>query len=416
MFASNQRRAALFLILITFIAFISLGLPDGLLDIANPRLRDTFNIGPDVFSLLFLTGLVGYFLSSFLSGQLVARMGIGWLLAASCGAIALAFFGNAVSPAWGWFVAISLLVGAGGGAIDSGLNTYVATNYGPRLMFWLHASFGLGVTGGTWLMSLIVNSGHSWRLGYAIVGSVQIGLALCFFLTRTRWNQPQTQPDEPSSPQEHMPLLTTLRVPVVWLGIALFFLYTGVEVSSGRWSSSLLIEGRDVSSQTAGLWVSIYWGMFTAGRVAAGFVGRWLSPEMFIRLAIGGALLGALLLWWNPVSWAGGAALGLMGLFFAPVFPMLISLTPGRVGAVHAANAIGFEVSAAAVGGTVLPALIGVMAKVVSIDVMPIVVAVSIMALFVLNEIILHSLRTSADRLEHAHALQAGAAGAPGDR
>jgi fucose permease len=270
---TRRQRAAL--ILITFIAFISLGLPDGLLDIANPRIRAAFDIGPDVFSLIFLTGLTGYFLSSFFAGQLVMRLGIGKLLAASCLATALALIGNAVSPAWVWFVVLGLMGGAGAGAIDSGLNTYVATHYGPRLMFWLHASFGLGVTSGTWLMSVVVNSGESWRWGYAIVGTLQIGLALSFFLTRKRFNRPRARTDEPAAPPVHTPIRATLRIPLVWLGIGLFFLYTGVEITAGRWASSLFMEGRDISPETAGIWVSAYWGMFTVGRVAAGFVGRW---------------------------------------------------------------------------------------------------------------------------------------------
>ncbi|MBI5959524.1 MAG: MFS transporter, partial [Chloroflexi bacterium] len=91
---SASRRAALFLITITFIAFISLGSPDGLMDIANPHVRADFGIGTDVFSLIFITGFTGYFLSSFFAGQLVMRLGIGLLLSASCLATGLALLGN----------------------------------------------------------------------------------------------------------------------------------------------------------------------------------------------------------------------------------------------------------------------------------------------------------------------------------
>ena len=147
-------------------------------------------------------------------------------------------------------------------------------------MFWLHASFGLGVTGGTWVMSGVVNSGESWRWGYTIVGIAQLVLGLTFFITRARFDQPHPERDEPPPAKiVRTPIRATLVLPVVWLGIALFFLYTGVEVTAGRWSSSLFIEGRDIEPEVAGLWVSAYWGMFTVGRVAAGFSGagsrRW---------------------------------------------------------------------------------------------------------------------------------------------
>ena len=233
--------AALFLIVMIFIAFISLGLPDGLLDIANPRIRDTFSIGTDVFSLLFLTVVTGYSLASSLAGQLVSRIGIAVLLAASCFTMAGALIGYAVSPGWGWFVLLGLMGGAGAGSIDSSLNTYVATHHSPRLMFWMHACFGLGVTSGTWIMSLVVNSGKSWRLGYAIVGGMQIALAFVFVITRARWTRPEAQTvratEQPPEEQHKPPVRVTLRIPVVWMGIALFFLYTGAEIASGRWAT-----------------------------------------------------------------------------------------------------------------------------------------------------------------------------------
>jgi len=389
-FVSSRHRAALFLVLITFIAFISLGMPDGLLDIANPRIRHTFDIGPDVFGALFFTGLTGYFLSSFFAGQLVARLGIGKLLAASCLATGLALLGNAAAPAWGWFVVLGLIGGAGAGAIDTGLNTYVATNYGPRLMFWLHASFGLGVTGGTWVMGAVVNSGESWRWGYTLVGIAQIALAVTFFITRARFDTPHPERDESAAqPIAHTPIRATLALPMVWLGVALFFIYTGVEVTAGRWSSSLFIEGRNIKPEVAGLWVSAYWGMFTVGRVAAGFVGRWITPLTFIRLAMSAAVLAAVVLTWNPVSWSGGLALGVMGFAFAPIFPMLISATPGRVGLDHAPNAIGFEISAAAIGGSALAALTGLLAKNFSIEAAPYVLLAGNLSMFALHEIML---------------------------
>ncbi len=400
--SSSRKRAAWFLIFIIFVAFISLGSPDGLLDIANPRIRSTFDIGPDIFSLIFITGLIGYFTSSFFAGQLVARMGIGLLLSASCFMTGGALMGYAAAPAWGWFVLMGLFGGAGAGAIDTGINTYVATNYGPRLMCWLHASFGVGVTSGTWLMGLVVNSDHPWRWGYVIVGTLQIALALCFLVTRERWKQPHPDTDKPAQEHVRTPIGQTLRLPVVWFGIAMFFLYTGVEVTSGRWSSSLFQEGRHIRPETAALWVSAYWGMFTVGRVTAGFIGRWMTPLTFLRMSLGLAVLASVVLVLNPAHWTGGAAIGLMGFALAPIFPIMVSDTPGRVGLAHAPNTIGFQIGAAAIGGSAIPATTGVLAKISSINAMPVVLLVVTVSILVLNELIVRSshVAEAAARLE----------------
>lgn len=408
----NRSYAAFFLVLIIFIAFITLGMPGGLLDIANPKIRATFHIGPDTFSLVFLTSLIGYFFSSFFAGQLVMRVGIGLLLAASCFVAAIGLIGDALSPGWAWFVMIGLLGGVSSGIIDAGLNTYVATYHGPRLMFWLHASFGLGVTGGTWLMSLILDADRSWRLAYVIVGVLTAGVALCFLATRTWWKRPQAAQAASSQKQTHTPIRSTLRIPLIWVGIALFFMYTGVEIATGRWASSLFIESRHIKAATAGLWVSIYWGLFTVGRVVAGFIERWLAPLVLLRLSMVGAVIAALLLVLNPVSWSGGLALGIMGLALAPVFPMLIAITPARVGAAHVPNAVGFQISAAAIGGTVIPGLIGILAK-QSLEIMPVLLLVSNVVILILHEILLRTARqTGGD----TPPLETGVIAAQGDR
>jgi len=411
-----SNRAAFFLIAITFIAFISLGSPDGLLDIANPHVRETFDIGKDIFGLIFVTGLVGYFLSSFFAGQLVAWMGIGLLLSVSCAATAGALIGYALSPAWGWFVVMGLLGGAGAGAIDTGLNTYVATHYGPRLMFWLHASFGLGVTGGTALMSLVINAGRPWRMGYALVGALQLALAMVFFVTRARFDSPHADSSRPGHKEAGAPLGATLRVPMVWIGIALFFLYAGAEVVAGRWASSLFIEGRGISTETAGMWVSLYGGMFTAGRVLAGFVDRWMTPLTFIRLSMAGSVIAALLLAWNPVEWSGGVALGLMGLMFAPIFPILVSVTPERLGNAHTANAIGFQIGAASIGAALLPGLTGVLAQSFSITVQPFVLLAATLAVLILHEFGVRGLQAAQAQIVHPPIPDAEAARLTGDR
>jgi fucose permease len=151
------------------------------------------------------------------------------------------------------------------------------------------------------------------------------------------------------------------------------------------------MEGRHVDPAATGLWVSAYWGMFTVGRVTAGFITRWLTPLAFIRISMIGAVVAALILVLNPAQWTGGLALGLMGFAFAPIFPMLVSVTPRRVGEQHIANTIGFQIGAAAIGGSMLPALTGILAKTVSIEAMPVLLLIVNSALLILHELIVRS-------------------------
>src|SRR5690349_195508 len=123
------RRPAALLVGLSYAAFISLGLPDGLIGVGWPSIRNTFTLPLDALGALLITFTVGYLLSSFSSGRVMARLGVGMLLVLSCLATAGSLLGYGLSPAWFVMVALGSLSGLGAGAIDAGLNTYAANNF-----------------------------------------------------------------------------------------------------------------------------------------------------------------------------------------------------------------------------------------------------------------------------------------------
>src|SRR5512135_1853901 len=177
------------LIILAFVAFIALGLPDGLLGVGWPSIRAGFSIPLDAIGMLLTAAVAGYMTSSFLSGFLLARVGVGRLLAASCGLTGLALIGYTLVPQWWMMVALGVFAGLGAGAIDAGLNTYVAANFGEGLMQWLHASYGVGITLGPFIMTSALTAFHSWRVGYDVAGVFQLALSVCFVLTLPIWHQ-----------------------------------------------------------------------------------------------------------------------------------------------------------------------------------------------------------------------------------
>jgi fucose permease len=351
-------------------SFVVLGLPGALLNVAwSPSIRDTFRLSLDAVGALFLTTAVGYLLGSSTSGRLMARLGAARLLLASAVLSGLGLLGFALAPAWGVMVLLGLLVGAGAGMLDGAMNIYFAASFGPRLMNWLHACFGIGATIAPLAMTAILKGGGSWRLGYGLVTLFYGVLAVLFLLTRARWDLP-LQPGSDAEPRIAT-MAETLRLPPVWLGVALFLAYTGLETSAGQWSFSLFTEARHVAGETAGLWVGIYWGSFTVGRIFFGAIVPWVRPEALVRLCMAGTALGAALLGWNPRPGLGFLALALFGFSLAPIFALMITHTQERLGPIHAPNAIGLQVAAAGIGVGVLPGLAGVLAKTYGLEVIP---------------------------------------------
>jgi fucose permease len=345
-----------------------------LLGVAWPTMRADFSRPLDAVGLLLLASMLGYLMSSFFSGKVMARLGVGGLLAASCLITGSSLIGYTLAPAWWAVVALGVMAGLGAGAIDAGINTYIASEHGEGLMQWLHASFGVGVTLGPIIMTTGLNLFHTWRPGYLLVGAAQILLAITFALTARMWRR-QPAPDQPAESRRlidyRTPLMQTLLRPATWVSITMFFIYTGVEMCLGLWAYTLLTESRGVAPQIAGLVAGSYWGMFTVGRILAGVYTRRAPVAGLVRVAMLTALFGAGLVWWNPAAWVGVLGVAITGFAVAPIFPGLVSGTHQRVGLRHAANTIGMQISAAGLGGALVPGLAGVLARRFSLEVIP---------------------------------------------
>ena len=377
------------LLLLAYIAFISLGLPDGLLGVAWPSIRANFGLPLDALGLLLIASTSGYLTSSFFSGVLMKKLGVGGLLAISCFFTGASLLGYTLAPGYWLIVFLGIFAGLGAGAIDAGINTYIASEHSEGLMQWLHASFGIGITLGPIIMTAGLNIFESWRWGYVVVGAAQVTLALIFGLTRRLWKRDASSTVEETADDRKLmdyqtPMRESMGQPRVWLSVALFFLYTGVELTLGIWAYSLLTEGRGIAPQVAGLVAGSYWGMFTVGRILAGLYTHRIKTETIVRFSIVGALIGALLVWWNPSNMVSLIGVALTGFAVAPIFPGLMSDTASRVGSHHAANTIGMQISGAGLGAMALPGLAGVLADSISLEVIPIYLSVAIALLLVL--------------------------------
>lgn len=349
------------LLLLAYLAFISLGLPDGLLGVGWPSMAADLRVSTDTVGMLLFAGTVGYLMSSVAAGFSLARLGVGRLLAGSTAMAGLALAGYAVSPALGLLIPCALLAGFGGGAIDAGLNAYAAGAFGPRHMNWLHAFFGLGVAIGPLIMTGVLSGGLSWRWGYGLVAGAQALLALAFAVTARAWARPDPDDSGTREGTSAPPRIgTTLRVPAVWLGVAAFAVYVGVEMATGLWAYLLLTEDRAVSAALAGLCVSAYWASLFVGRVVQGFIVERVGVARILTGSLIGLLTGSVLVAVPGPAWLAVAGLMLVGFAAAPVFPLLTLTTADRVGAAHADRTIGVQIGASGLGGALIPAGIGV--------------------------------------------------------
>lgn len=371
-----------------YLAFISLGLPDSVLGVAWPGMRAS--LGQDLASagLITLVLTVGSALSSFVGGQVLARWGTGPVVTVSGLLTGLALLGFALSPSFALLLLLAVPLGLGAGAVDARLNQFVAAHYSARHMNWLHGCWGVGATLGPLIMASALGSAKGWRQGYLWIGGVQLGLVLLFLLVLPLWQQHQARAAEMAAESP-----TVARAPAptlaLWLAPALYLAYAAVEISTGLWAGSLLVDGRGLEAKTAALWVSCFFGAIMLGRFATGLLTLRLGNRQLVRLGIAVAVVGAALFAGSalpaPLSLAG---LVLLGLGCAPIYPCLMHETARRFEPVTAAKVISRQVGFAYVGAATVPAALGYLATAAGLGaIMPAVLA-ALLLLLLMSEVL----------------------------
>jgi fucose permease len=224
-----------------------------------------------------------------------------------------------------------------------------------------------------------------WRWGYVIFAVFAAILVAGVLFTARQWRAPEL-PTGTSAPKAG--LSDTLRLPIMLLLIALITLVVGLEFSPGQWTFSLFTESRSMTVDLAGLMVTLYWGGFMVGRFLFGALGNNLKPVAALRGCMVAAAVGAVLVWLDAGPAVNFIGVILLGLAQAPIFPLLVTAIPERVGTHHAANAIGFLISAAGVGIAILPGLVGRLAKNLGLEVVGPLLVVMAVGMFVLHEML----------------------------
>jgi fucose permease len=373
-----RRRAAA----IAFIGLVFLGLPAGMLGIAWPSMRASLDAPFAGLGLLLAAMTVTQFGASAANGFLRQRLGTIALL---LGAVAAAAGGLAIfAIASGWWATIvaSAVLGCGLGLLDAAANTEAALRGGIRFMGALHGAWAVGASLGPPLVVATLLASESWRPAYLVAAAAFALLGAAIYLVRF---------DLATAPQLEAQASGTRGIGrTVMLGCALMFVYVGIELGAGQWTYTRLTADGSLGESLAGLAVYLYWSALAAGRIALAALGDRVAPTRLFDLSVFGALASALGFWVLPPAVAALVALPCLGLALSVFVPVLLYLTPRRIGSAAAPRAIGYQVAAGMIGGASLPALVGVLMQTIDIAVLgPSLVAMAV----VLNGLHLASTR-----------------------
>lgn len=361
------------LLVIIYIAFISLGLPDSLLGAAWPAMHMDFGITLSAAGIISMTVQGGTIVSSFMSSKVIGRFGTGKVTAVSVLMTAVALLGFSFAPSFRWLWVCAVPLGLGAGAVDAALNNFVALHYKARHMSWLHCFWGIGATGGPLVLSLFLAREAGWRSGYLVVSILQFALAAVLLFVLPAWKKVQSnEQDTQIEPGEKTSLRSVFRLPVIKYTLISFFCYSAVEATAGLWGSSYLVNTRGLSAETAARYISFFYMGITAGRFLSGFVTMKFTGSSLVRLGQALILLGLVLILQPAVLSLSLIGIILVGLGCAPIYPSLLHDTPKRVGKVMSQTLMGIQMGVAYTGSTLMPPLFGLIAERINTALLPV--------------------------------------------
>ena len=345
------------LLIIIYIAFISLGLPDSMLGAAWPTIRVNLSLpiaGAGLISMIISGGTI---VSSILGGRLINKLGTAKLTLSSVCITAFALLGFSLSNNYLWLCIMAIPMGLGAGAVDAALNNFVALHFKARHMSWLHCFWGIGATAGPVIMSLAISKSGAWQNGYLTVAIIQICLVIILLISLPLWKL-QGETEQKNIEQEDEKDSLT-KLPGIFPAFFGFFFYCALESTAGLWGASYLLLTKGVSAEIAAGWISLYYFGITIGRFFNGFFTAKFSNTALIRcgqLMIG---IGAILLIFFSQSYIYLFGLILIGLGCAPIYPSMLHETPVRFGKHNSGKLMGMQMAFAYTGATFVPPVLG---------------------------------------------------------
>ena len=362
------------LLIVIYIAFIGLGVPDSLIGSAWPAIHTELGIPVEMVSILTFLISGCTVLSSMFSTRILNKMGTAKVTAFSTAMTALSLFGFSLAPSFWFMIPLAIVLGLGAGAIDSGLNNYVALHCKASHMNFLHCFYGVGVSLSPYIMSQAFEN-VGWRGGYRYAFYVQSAIAILLIISLPMWKKSSS---EEQAEEEKGVTLTLFQmaknrdVQKVWV---IMLMTNAIEYACGVWGSTYLVEEKGFSIEKGALALTIYYVGMSLGRFLSGLLANKIKT--WKRIFIGSVILApAILVMLLPLPNI-FAVLGLflIGLGNGSIYPNMIHLTPHNFGKEVSQSIMGSQIAFAYIGVMLAPPMVSLISGVFGIKVYPVLLA-----------------------------------------
>jgi fucose permease len=375
------------LLVLIYIAFISLGLPDAILGSAWPVMHKELGVAISSAGIISFIISFGTIISSLFSGTIVRILKPWKVIVISVFMTSLALLGFSFSKELYQFCLLAVPLGLGAGSIDACLNNYVSNHYKSIHMNWLHAFWGIGAFTGPLILSFFVLNGNSWRSAYLTVFIIQFTLGFLLIFSRKLFNSGNKKSNDETIVTKVLSNREVIKFKGIKYSLFAFLCYCGYEASVGLWTSSYLVSEKGLSDGISAIGTSLFYLGITGGRIISGVLSLKVNYQKLIRSGCVISIVGVVLVLILPTYYS-IIGVVLIGLGAAPFYPQMIHQTPRRFSKEGSLSATGLQMAFAYIGTTCIPPLIGVLLKVISFSIFPSLILTLEILVFIFCEIV----------------------------
>ena len=384
---------SILLLLVIYLIFISLGLPDSLIGSSWPAIYQSLNISSSLQGVLTLIISLCTIISSFASSKLISLFKQkGVIIISICltviGLICLSYSNNFI------YLCLSAIpLGLGAGAIDSTLNNYVAINYKAIHLNFLHAFWGIGAGISPFIVGIFLTDLNGWRNGALCLAIIQSFILLVSICSIKLWDKAEIafnnrKNDDEEDKVINLGFFKSFRIKGVVFALIGFFSYIAVEQTAAMWFSTMLVNNFEVSVKIANNWNGLFYLGILSGRIISGFISLKVEDKKMIRIGESILLIGIILMTLRFNLYIMPASLFIIGFGCGPIYPSIIHSTPTRFTKTYSQSVMSIQVGCAYIANITISPLFGIIGKYTTYFLLPYILLLFCIIMSVCNEVV----------------------------
>lgn len=384
------------LLIVIYLIFISLGLPDSFIGSCWPTISEYFKISRDfqgIFSLI-----VSFFTiaSSFLTIKLTKYLKNYGVIAISIGLTISGLIIIGFSDNYYLLLLAAIPLGFGGGAIDSILNSYVSLHYKAIHLNFLHAFWGIGAFISPLIIGSFIVDPRGFKDAAFVLSIIQTTILIITLSTLVLWvkvdkiyNIDSRNTTNSENNKENIGFFNTFKLRGVLFACITFFSYIAIESLAYSWFTSLCVFGMNIDNDIASKYLSLFYIAISLGRVISGLLSIKIKDKNLIRIGEGILLIGIILLTFKFNFVFMPIALFIISLGCGPIYPSIVHSTVDKFTSKYSSAVMSIQIGFAYMANISVAPLFGILGNATTFLILPYIMLIFFIILVSGNEIVL---------------------------